>query len=388
VSEKGGRLASIDALRGVAVLAVLLSHLPFSVSLAPSVGKTPVVTSFGESLAFILDHGRYGVHLFLVISGFCIHMQWARRKDAAASVDLLGFWKRRLRRLYPPYFVALAMTLAGLFVLYSISGGGAAGWWARFGYASQGQLLIDVFLLLLLMQNLNGASMRVGNAPFWTLALEEQLYMLYFPLLWLRRVWSWRAALIVCGVVTVGWRSLRPVLPEDLASPWLALGPSRWFEWALGAVAVEAYLGNITLPRVWSSLWFAGAWFGVALAVLDVPIVLGYPRILPIEDLLFGVAFFIVVNWAASQRLGATRATAWLAAVGVFSYSLYLTHEPVMVAAKQLGLRFGLGVAGTTVLRVLVPIACAWIFHRLVERKFMTASRPAPAPVLAPAAEG
>src|SRR5262249_1698146 len=161
-------------LRGIAVLLVLINHLPFSVS----GGGEHALDVYPAWAVPVTNFGRFGVNLFLVISGFCIHMQWARRADAQLGVGFLSFWKRRLRRRHPPYFVALVGTLAGLYVLFGVLGH-AQGFAARFGYSSIDQLVIDVVLLVLLLQNLNRSPWRVGNGPFWTLALEEQLYMLY-----------------------------------------------------------------------------------------------------------------------------------------------------------------------------------------------------------------
>src|SRR5262245_16646268 len=52
-----------------------------------------------------------GVFLFFVISGFCIHLQWARAQASGANstIQFGAFWKRRIRRLYPPYIIALVL---------------------------------------------------------------------------------------------------------------------------------------------------------------------------------------------------------------------------------------------------------------------------------------
>ncbi len=110
---KGGRLQSIDALRGAAALAVVFYHV---------VGLKPEAATFAAasrwrwlSLPFLhtLSFGYTAVFLFFVISGFCIHLQWVRGsvKDAETRIDFAAFWKRRLRRLYPPYLIALALYL-------------------------------------------------------------------------------------------------------------------------------------------------------------------------------------------------------------------------------------------------------------------------------------
>ncbi len=107
-------------------------------------------------------------------------------------------------RLYPPYLVALLLSLAAMYVAHSVLQSSPSGVAAAFGYQSSADFVVDLMLLLLLCQNLNDASMRVGNGPFWSLALEEQLYLLYFPMLWLRRRLGWGAVLVVGTLLARG----------------------------------------------------------------------------------------------------------------------------------------------------------------------------------------
>ncbi|HSO33854.1 MAG TPA: acyltransferase [Labilithrix sp.] len=373
------RLAAIDALRGVAALAVLVSHLPFSASTRPAAdGGVLPVSVFPAWLDIVFAHGMYGVHLFLIISGFCIHMAWARQGDDTTRVGFGQFWRRRLHRLYPPYFVALLLTIAGLYVLHTFIGGEHGSIAARLGYADNSQLALDLVLLLLLAQNVNDASRRIGNGPFWTLALEEQLYALYFPLLWMRRRWGWTRTLIVVTGVTLAWRTVAAYALPDWPTL-IFLGPSRWLEWVLGSLAVEAYLGRVQLPA-----WCRSGTVGTLL--LGLAVVAGNAHrfgvpsapLVPFTDALFGVALFTLVNaacearWAEPGRGLIGRFFGW---VGTFSYSLYLTHELVIVGAKQAGLRAGLSTAGIVMLRIGLPILAGWLFYVVVERRFLSSSR-------------
>src|SRR5215217_6024249 len=104
------RLRGIDALRGVAALGVVLYHAVDQSKDVPSTSlfQYPLrVIQFASSLGYI------GVFLFFVISGFCIHLQWARAKAAGMEPEVRfgPFWKRRIRRLYPPYIITLLLFL-------------------------------------------------------------------------------------------------------------------------------------------------------------------------------------------------------------------------------------------------------------------------------------
>jgi peptidoglycan/LPS O-acetylase OafA/YrhL len=388
-SDGGLRLPVIDLLRGVAALAVVCVHLPFSWSAVPSRIDLP---GLGSALPLfvtaVTDYGRFGVHLFLIISGFCIHLRVARG-GSAAGVDFVRFWRRRLTRLYPPYFFALLASIAGLFVLFAVVGGNRT-WPGMFGYESSQRFLLDLLQLVTLTQNLSDASQRVGNGPFWTLALEEQLYFLYFVLLLLRRRLGWRWTLASIAAVTFAWRALPLVVP-GLPGEWNVLGPARWLEWALGALAVEAFFGTVHLPR-WSRDGRAAvALLGLAVLVNVPSIAVAVPALSIVSDAAFGVAFFAIVNWACAFRARELRQRPLqvLAAVGLFSYSLYLTHEPVIVGTKQLALRLGLtpGVTQTAVMlgaRLAIAIAVGYLFYRLIEIRAIRASRRLRGPVVSP----
>lgn len=368
------RLVSVDALRGLAALAVVLTHLPFSWQ--GTVANAHPVAALPRAFTVVTDYGQYGVHLFLVLSGFCIHMGWARRQlrgtDTIAFVD---FWSRRLRRLYPPYFVALIASLGGMFALARLAHVPLTSPASALGYASDAQLAVDVVLLVLLAQNLNGASERVGNGPFWSLALEEQLYVLYFPLLAMRRRWGWTGTLGVAAAASLAWRAVYG-FADTAPVYWYLCGPARWVEWALGAWAVEAHLGLVTLPR-WASAWPAVAAAALIAVVLSPP---GHAYLLPgagiVNDLAFGFACFFLVNTTCRlEREGAFahgRVMRWLRRLGVMSYSLYLTHNPVMVVAKRVAVMAGVHSVGIILaVRLTAALLVAVVFFLVVERRFL-----------------
>lgn len=381
MSEKG-RLASIDVLRGIAVLAVVLTHLPYSTALSRSADAAGSTAALAPSVAQWFLYGQYGVHLFLVLSGFCIHLRWVRSGATDAKIDFVPFWKRRLHRLYPPYFLALLGSLAALFVFHGVLFGGRhRGLAASFGYSSSGQLAIDLVLLLLLMQNVNHASDRVGNGPFWSLALEEQLYMLYFPLLWLRVRVGWLGTLLVTLATSVLWRAGINHFHPTPSIAWSLLGPGRWFEWTLGALAVEAYYDRATIPA-----WVrhpAHVALAVALAFVADPPHASFPRngVWIYSDLVAGWLFFTIVHIATTservERLSRDhRILRALGSVGVASYSIYLTHEPTLVVAKWIGLRLSHHVLFILATRFTLAMVVGYAFHYLVERRFIQASRP------------
>ncbi|HZY87421.1 MAG TPA: acyltransferase family protein, partial [Gemmataceae bacterium] len=98
-STPASRLTAVDALRGLAALGVVFSHVAH---------PWTVAHSFKGWLFLPVEFGKQGVTLFLVISGLCIHLGAARAlaREEGARCDWRAFWARRFRRLYPPYLAA------------------------------------------------------------------------------------------------------------------------------------------------------------------------------------------------------------------------------------------------------------------------------------------
>ncbi len=367
-----GRMLTLDAMRGGAALAVVTYH---ALGVAPrtAVGGweawLPQVTSYVVHFAFA------GIYLFFVISGFCIHLFWARGRAAGVhepKIDFFTFWKRRVRRLYPPYFAALALYLCYLAYKTPVHVTGAYVW--------------DVVLHLFMLHNLDLHTTYTINGAFWTLAIEEQLYLAYFLLLFLRIRYGWTRTLVLCFSARVVWLVVGHVLSASLGVhiPVTEAAATNWFIWALGALSVEAALGITKLPAWCFKLSAAGLALGCAM---------GLAQFLPMLDQTgwihdigwlvmhpaWGVGFFVLVNYAvaAEQRWRqrsspVPRLIPALASVGLISYSLYLTHSFVIMHWYWFGFtRFHILTISVLIMTPL-SVAFAWLFFRLCERPFMT----------------
>ena len=376
-SSNAGRLVSIDALRGVAALGVVLYHavLQTTNAVPNNLFRWPV-----QAVQLLSSFGYIGVFLFFVISGFCIHLQWARNYAAGDSTapPFLTFWKRRVRRLYPPYIVAF-----GLFILmaaYSV------------GINVTHFFVYDVVMHLLMLHNLDPNTCYSINGVFWTLAIEEQLYLAYFLLLFLRRRWGWGPTLLICALARIGWFSFSHIvwLYSGVGIPVPEGALAHWFTWALGAMAVEAYFGVVALPR-----WCRNLPLGFGAIVLASVISTLLPLI-PKDNLihdgawmlmhpLWGFGFFVVVNRAVSWErqhqyagrigrvingAGMPRLVAMMATIGVFSYSLYLTHELVIMQSWRFTTSLP-PILNTWLVLTPATIVFAWLFYGAFEKPFM-----------------
>jgi peptidoglycan/LPS O-acetylase OafA/YrhL len=276
--------------------------------------------------------------------------------------------------LYPPYFAALALYL--IYLAY------------KSPVHVSGFYLWDVFLHLFMLHNLDPRTVYTINGAFWTLAIEEQLYLAYFLLLFLRIRYGWTRTLLLCFSARVVWLLMSRTLSASLGFhiPVTEAAATNWFIWALGALSVEAALGVTKLPAWCFRISVGGVALGCAIALaLLLPLTdqaswvhdLGWLIMHPA----WGVAFFILVNYAvaAEQRWrlkssSVPRLIPALASIGLISYSLYLTHSFVLMHWYWFG--FTRLHIPTISLLITTPlsVAFAWLFFRLCERPFMTSA--------------
>ncbi len=376
-TEPQGRFQSIDALRGLAALGVVLYHavLQTQSAVPHNLFKWPV-----KLLQFLSSFGYIGVFLFFVISGFCIHLQWARSRanGQPKQIQFGPFWRRRIRRLYPPYLIAFA-----LFMLMAA---------LTTGINVTHFFVYDVVMHLLMLHNLDPHTCYSINGVFWTLAIEEQLYLAYFLLLFLRKRWGWGTTLAICALARVGWFFFSHAIwvTLGLGVPVPEAAAVHWFTWALGAIAVEAAFGIVQLPRWCRNLWLGGLAIILASTISTVlphsqkdtlPHNLAWMLMHP----LWGFGFFVLVNrvvkaehaWLKQLheprvfRKLIAKGVAAIAMVGVFSYSLYLTHELVIMMSWSFTIKKLPPMINALGIVVPATIGFAWLFFRFCEKPYM-----------------
>ena len=164
---------------------------------------------------------------------------------------------------------------------------------------------------------------------------------------------------------------------------------SHWFSWALGAVAVEAAVGLVQLPKWCRNLWIGGAAIVLASAtsvVLPVTQKDTLPHNLAwmLMHPAWGLGFFILVNrvvqaeqsWLKFEKPGivtgiVVRVVAAAAFLGVFSYSLYLTHELVIMQSWWFTIKAIPPILNSLLIVTPATIAFAWLFFRYFEKPYM-----------------
>lgn len=365
LSSLAPRLHFIDGLRGLAMLMVLLYHCWLFG------GKWALPLPLGRSgvnLAPLLGYGHIGVNLFLVLSGFCLY--WPFVKSGRRSEPTLWeFAKKRCRRILPPYYAALLL-FAGL------------PWVQAIHHHQPFNLhftLVWLGLHLLLLHNLSTEYVISVNGSLWTLALEFQLYLLFPVLVEAYRRFPARGVLLsvfaVCTVYRciVAWGGYTPDAAAGFVLADSVFG--RCFEFALGMFSASMlarwHVSGVS-PLRWTD------------AVLPVLVTVGAMAeggtYSPLTDAAWGVLFAGLLLAASRPKLFLHRMLSGTVPVslGVFSYSVYLVHLPlVMALGAETQLRHFSGAEKAAFqLFGVVPLMLliGYVFHRLFERPFMASS--------------
>jgi peptidoglycan/LPS O-acetylase OafA/YrhL len=342
-----GHRSDIQGLRGLAVLLVVVHH----------------------AWPGALPGGFLGVDVFFTVSGFVIGSLLLREIGRTGRIDLYDFWTRRARRILPASLLVLAVTLGAAWLWAPATERrviGADGLWATLFAAN----------LRFIQQGTDYAATDRDPSPFqhyWSLAVEEQFYLVV-PVVFgvcaavaAHRGWDARRllGLVMTGVCIV---SLAYSVHLTSVSPAAAyFSPlTRAVQLAAGVVAACAVpLLVRRSDRLRDALGVAGL-LGLAatVAVVDGSGLagVGYPSCLSAAPSL-ATAAVLLAGTGRPGRAARTLSSGPLRRLGDISFSLYLWHWPVQIAAGWL-VSTGPVVNG---LLIVVSYALAELSYRWVE---------------------
>ncbi len=299
--ENARYFPSLDGLRVLSILPVVRHHC------------TP------RPLNGWLGRGPVGVALFFAVSGFLITMLLLRERLRPGGVRLLSFFSRRSLRLFPLYYLVLGDYTLFAWALPSSLPERRHFFESLPAYASYTTNWFVDF----------GVSHPVLFAFSWSLATEEQFYLVWGPVL------RWMRGRLAPAAFMLGWLAIDHYAEQGgIALPWLSRILAS-FAAAIGFGALLALLLDHPSARRWVSPWL-GSW---AAPLVTLPWVLalivhdGTPPWLLSSSLTLLVGSVALREDHALRPLLANRV---FAQVGQVSYGIYLLHGLVIGIVRRL----------------------------------------------------
>lgn len=308
-TDASERIKYVDGLRAVAILSVVAHH---------AVKFSPLANPIAQR---IIMQGHHGVELFFVLSGFCLaHPVLTQIHQAnVANFDAVKYAAKRLTRILPPYYLAIA--LFALIGPYHISADNVIR--QAFFFDRNTQLL---------------------NTSFWSLAVEFRWYFV-FPLvlvLWIRAP---RVFLVAVAGLYALWSTQAsnvdidalPLFMFGIIAADLSIRKPAWTKFALLLFPLSAAIAFIQTPANDPGNVISVAW--------QATIVL------------------FVVGVGAFKTTRAFLSLSALTAVGMASYAIYLVHEPFIRMIERAHV--------SPLLSALAGITLGFMFWFIAERPFL-----------------
>jgi peptidoglycan/LPS O-acetylase OafA/YrhL len=394
------RLIFLDSLRALAAIFVVLHHA--AINYYDHVGKNfKELSDFdlhGLKLIIIkvFYHGHFAVDLFIVLSGFSLMLS-VLKSDYNLKGGSLLFFKRRIIRIVPTYYAAIALSL--ILISTVIGDQTQTHWDVSIPVGSA-----DLITHLLLISDFFNSTTNTISHVFWSICVESRIY-LFFPIL----LWIWRkkgalSALSFSIFTSVAGLLLLGVFKEfgtsDINTQLSGVSPYIIL-FVLGMLAADLSLKDGKTQATARSFYKKMPVLILIAGVLLVGVTIVFGRFLLIfndsrfieysvlydqlRDIAFGILcsifIFALTLAATNQKKTSIVHTVlnWkpLALVGTFSYSLYLVHPVVLQVVSKFIIiplhtdRFTAAVL-LAAIGTIASLIASCVFFLGCERPFMT----------------
>jgi len=358
---------ALNVLRGLAALYVVIGHCRWLLwegytngfKLHPEIySMIDKIFVYGFSL---FAYGHEAVMLFFVLSGFVIHYSTYNQSLKAVRFNVLSYLGKRIKRIYPPFLVALLVTWVldriGMNLGYAI-------------YSQQTQFSVinqsihaDHSLLTLLgnfsmLQTLY-TLVWGSNGPLWSLMYEWWFYILYIPVFFINKKQSFVSAFLI-GLMFI----VSLYIPRETYK-WITVF-NFFFAWYLGVIAADIYLGRLAGNRLRIQL---GIFIVAVFAIATYKMGSAYMRDYYVA---FGFVILLYLSLNYYIKLKVFKSLEW---ISDFSYTLYVIHLPIVVLMSGWLQRKYNGALpihfGYVFLAIGISLVSSWALHLLVEKPFV-----------------
>jgi peptidoglycan/LPS O-acetylase OafA/YrhL len=358
----------LDGLRGFAALYVLLCHARMFLWEGYSKGfllhknEYSIVNKISVYLLTAVRFGHEMVLLFFVLSGFLIHLKYAKNiaNNESDKFNWPDYIKRRLKRIYPPFLFSILLT-------YCLDHIGHLYFPNPYNKVDPNDFSIgNAYDIKTLLGNLVFL-MQVNvdpwgsNTPTWSLKFEWWFYMLYPFVLFVNRKSVLYSFMLVGGLFLISF--FQPLwMPELFKQIFAAI-----ICWWLGAVLADVYNDRISISFGTLSL------FSFLLPLLAVYSVSN----IQLHDLLWSIGFMglIALLFHLKSKGISTNLLDKMKFLGDFSYTLYIIHFPILVLLSGVLLKYTKGQypqhLGYVLIGSLFCLIISYLLHFVVEKPFI-----------------
>jgi peptidoglycan/LPS O-acetylase OafA/YrhL len=367
----------LDALRGLAALYVMIGHAKWLLweGYVRGFQQHPDQYSFFEKiLMYGLSAFRYGhqaVLFFFVLSGFVIHLKYARNiaTTGITEFNARDYFIKRIRRIYPAFLLAILITFIldsiGSQLNYTIYNGTTPDNLINEIVPKQHDLLNFVGNLFFIQNEHIGV--WGTNGPSWSLKYEWWFYMLYPVLVYLNKTSALKSSLLVILLF------VSAIVIEPRTAPSFTIAVCKYLLiWWLGMLLADIYHKRIAVKH------FPLSFFALLLPLLIVAETKSIDISFFPNDFLWSVGFFGLLNlFFYLQQKGFAFSWAkkiqWL---GDCSYTLYIIHFPIIVFLNGILLHYTNNVMPKTMAfifpGILLCLVLAYLLHFIVEKPFIS----------------
>jgi peptidoglycan/LPS O-acetylase OafA/YrhL len=332
------RLSSLDGLRAVSIILVLGDHVQ-------------IPGGNAERLSYLgLFDGALGVRIFFVISGFIITYLFVRESDDTGTISIPSFYLRRFLRLYPVNVAFVAFLFLQKF--------------------SSGIDITGCQYLTALTYTKNFACAGWMDGHLWSLAVEEQFYLVWPLLFFLLR----GRGLYVAVLALIAIAPFSRALEYQFGSRLYALPTSNSDALMIGCLLALLFRDRIDLVKR-ATAWHPAVGRTLAVLLMYVPIALSWryllaPLTVTLGPMLQAACAGYLIASLLSVRTGISFSVLnfpVMRGLGLISYSLYIWQQPFLLAPAQL---FGplAPWLGSDPGRLAVSVGCAILSYFALER--------------------
>ena len=363
-------LAALDSLRGIAALYVVLGHTALQVIVDAS--QLPKIIKFFLFRGFTF--GAYAVVLFIVLSGFCLMLP-ILRNNGKMKGSFKEFFLRRAKRILPPYYITLIISVGLSLTLLSNPVGGGL-WNICIPITLQG-----IVTHLFLIHDIFKSDIFQSNSSLWSIAVEWRIYFL-FPLLVI--FWEKWGGIKTTTIALGGSYLLFSILslfqffnagPPGSSLHYIAL-------FSGGMLAADISFSETELNR---QLRKNVPWTLLTIVLLMIAIPSAGIRSMGgiswiLSDLSAGLtSICLLITIMSFPKHPINKILNWkpLVKLGCFSYSIYLIHLPLVqlfyqYISRPLNLSPVLEVTLMYLIGVPLVIAISYVFFLLFEKPFLS----------------